>query len=317
MNEKEQPVCFAIMPFRVRDEDLPEYQQDSNHWQEVYQGLIAPAIVEAGLLAQRDDDDYSTRLVGEGIWSKIEDADLVLCDMSSHNPNVHLELGWALRADKKLVLIKDDVTAFNFDLNQYYTHEYSSKLLPTALAESVKGLSRVIKATLSDDVANYSMVAKLALQKRAAAAASDGSLEVELLQEVLGEVRSFRRSGAGAAASVKEVSRVYLDIQGFSDLPERIVGTTWRKRNGLEEILFVSGDTFAYTSVGRGEWLANEVKFNTKSRTMELIWGHDHYHSTCIFDNSYSQFFEANKEGWFLIAKEPFVHPSFSWNPKE
>ena len=93
------------MPFTVREVDLPKYQNDPDHWREVYQGLIVPAIKQAGLRVQRDDEDYSTRLVGEGIWSKIEQADLVLCDMSSHNPNVHLELGWAMRSDKKMVLI--------------------------------------------------------------------------------------------------------------------------------------------------------------------------------------------------------------------
>ena len=147
MKEQHHPICFAIMPFTVRETDLPKYHNDPDHWREVYQGLIVPAITQSGLRAQRDDDDYSTRLVAEGVWSKIEQADLVLRDMSSHNPNVHLELGWAMRADKKIVLVKDEVTSFNFDLNQYYTYEYSSRLQPTAVQNSVNELSKVIRAT--------------------------------------------------------------------------------------------------------------------------------------------------------------------------
>ena len=46
----------------------------------------------------------------------------MLCDLSAHNPNLYLELGWALRADKRFVLIKDDLTDFKFDLNQFYTY---------------------------------------------------------------------------------------------------------------------------------------------------------------------------------------------------
>jgi hypothetical protein len=299
------------MPFTVRETDLTKYQNDSAHWREVYQGLIVPAISQAGLQPQRDDDDYSTRLVTEGVWSKIEQADLVLCDMSSHNPNVHLELGWAMRADKKIVLIKDEITSFNFDLNQYYTYEYSSRLQPTFLQNSVKELSKVIGATLADNVSNYSMVAKLALQQRAVEAVSVGNVEVELLQELLGEVQLLKRQREKGTLPVEEGPRVLLGVQDPSKLPERLIGTTWRKKGGLEEILFLSEDTFAYCSVGIQKWLENDVTFDTTSGTMELTWRHDGYLSPCRFDGGYSQFTESNGERWFLIAKEPFVHPSF------
>jgi hypothetical protein len=299
------------MPFTVRETDLSTYQNDREHWREVYQGLIVPAINQSGCRALRDDDDYSARLVAEGVWSKIEQADLVLCDMSSHNPNVHLELGWAMRADKKIVLIKDDVTSFNFDLNQYYTFEYSSRLQPTALQNSVKELSKIIEATLADSVSNYSMVAKLALRQRAVEAASGGNLEVELLQEVLGEVRLLKRQRNKGAFPIEEVQRAFLEVPDPSELPERLIGTTWRKRNGLEEILFLSEDTFAYCSVGIQQWLLNDVSFDTTSGTMELTWRHDGYLAHCHFDTGHSYFTESNGETWFLIAKKPFIHPSF------
>lgn len=299
------------MPFRVRDLDLPKYLNDSEHWREVYEGLIVPAIKDAGLQAERDDDDYTTRLVGEGIWSKIEQADLVLCDMSSHNPNVHLELGWAMRSDKKLVLIKDEVTTFNFDLNQYYTFEYSSRLQPSALRVSIKELSKVIKSTLNDDVLNYSMVSKLALRKRVVEAASEGSLEVRMLQEILVEIRSIRTQGLKSGFTMDRPPNVFLKITHPSELKEKLIGTTWRKKEGLEEILFTSTDTFAYTSVGTQKWLVNDFSFDAKTGIMNLTWRHDNFQSTCRFDSVYSQFTEHNGEVWYLIAVEPFIHPSF------
>src|SRR6266404_3873832 len=99
MSARAKPRVFVIMPFSVREADLPRYGDDANHWREVYQGLILPAIEQAGLECERDDEDYRSRLIGEGIWRKIEAADLVICDLSASNPNVYLELGWALRAD--------------------------------------------------------------------------------------------------------------------------------------------------------------------------------------------------------------------------
>lgn len=309
MNKENQRICFVIMPFRVREADLSKYYNDSSHWNEVYNGLIIPAIKEVGLQAQRDDDDYSTRLVGEGVWLKIEQADIVLCDMSSHNPNVHLELGWAMRADKKIVLIKDEITTFNFDLNQYYTYEYSSKLQPTVLFESVKSLSKVIKSTLTDTVSNYSMVSKLNLQKQATDASSKGNLEISLLQEVIGEIRSVKRQAVNFAPT-EEIPFLSLNIKNKTDLPELLIGTTWRKKNGLEEITFISVRNFAYYSVGTQQWLKNDVSFDLSSGDMKLFWRHDNFISYCKFDSRYSLFTEQDGTKWFLIAKEPYIHPS-------
>jgi len=187
------------MPFTVRDADLPRYYNDANHWNEVYTGIIAPAVKEAGLVSARDDEDATTRLITENIWRKIEEADVVLCDLSAHNPNVYLELGWALRADKRFVLVKDDVTQFNFDLNQFYTYQYSHRLQPSLVRRCISELADVLKATLADEKRGYSMVTKLSLQLGALQAVSEGNVEVGLLKELLSEVRSsvVNRRSAG------------------------------------------------------------------------------------------------------------------------
>lgn len=298
-----------MMPFSVREADLEKYNNDSDHWNEVYHGLIIPAINNSGLIAQRDDDDYSTRLLVEGIWTKIEHAEIVLCDLSSHNPNAHLELGWALRADKKIVLIKDDKTSFNFDLNQFYTFQYYSTLQPKVLKQSIEDLSKVIETTLKNDVSNYSMVAKMALNKRAINASNQGNIEVDLLKEVLDEVRLIKNQNSNLPQRNRNFSS--LNIKSFSDLSTVIIGTTWRKKDGLEEIFFVSQQIFVYSSVGKQKWLENDVSFNAESDYMELRWRHDNYVSICKFDSNFSQFSEQDGVIWFLIAKEPFVHSSF------
>lgn len=161
-----KPTCFVIMPFRVRDEDLPKYEHDLNHWNEVYSGLIAPAIEAANMTPMRDDEDVSSRLIVDGIWRKLEDADVVLCDLSSHNPNVYLELGWTLRADKRFILVKDLLTGYSFDLNQLHTFEYDQRLQPTVVRKQVVDLASALKATLKDESGGYSLVRRMALSKK-------------------------------------------------------------------------------------------------------------------------------------------------------
>lgn len=309
MNTDKANTCFVIMPFTVRKQDLEKYYNDSAHWSEVYSGLISPAIKEAGLEVLRDDDDYSSRLVGIGIWSKIEKADIILCDISSHNPNVHLELGWALRADKKIVFIKDDLTDFSFDLNQYYTFGYSHRLQPSALKNAILNLSKVICATLADTTSNYSIVNKLALQTKATEESYSGNLEVGLLQELLGEVRAIKKTSN--INRPQENTFISLNIQNRLELPQKLVGTTWRKKEGLEEIYFDSETEFIYSSVGIQKWFRNDVNFTNDNTIMDLIWRHDNFVARCKFDSIYSSFTEQDGTRWFLIATKPFIHPSF------
>ena len=133
------------MPFTVRENDLRKYGNDQSHWDQVYQGLIKPAVENAGFECYRDDEDVRSRMITDNIWRKVEDADMVLCDLSSYNPNVYLELGWAFRSDKKFLLIKDDITDFVFDLNSYFTYNYSHRLQPLELKKDIKGIEKLIK----------------------------------------------------------------------------------------------------------------------------------------------------------------------------
>lgn len=184
-----KPTCFVIMPYSVRLEDLDTYSRDTNHWREVYHGLIVPALEAAGFTFQLDSDDHRSRVITDQIWQKIEDADLILCDLSSENPNVFLELGWALRADKKFVLISDDVTPPNFDVKQHFTFTYSHRLQPTKLQQDVEKLASIIRETIRDSGQSSSIVRRLNVKVSAIEAVNEGNLEVGLLQEILGELR--------------------------------------------------------------------------------------------------------------------------------
>jgi hypothetical protein len=175
--------CFVLMPFTVKDIDKQRYN-DLNHWTEVYEGLIVPAVQKAELLCSRDDKDIGSRLIVENILKKIEEADIVLCDLSSHNPNVFLELGWALRANKPYVLIKDDLTQFTFDLNQQFTFEYNHQLQPTKVKEEINDLCKVIKGTLGDSNHRYSIVRHMSIDASAIEAANTGDHQTQILLEI-------------------------------------------------------------------------------------------------------------------------------------
>ena len=272
MNTELNKKCFTIMPFSVRNPDLPRYYNDSNHWNEVYHGLIVPAVKEAGLHCERDDEDASTRLITENIWRKIEEVDIVLCDLSAHNPNVYLELGWTLRADKRFILIKDDVTQFNFDLNQFYTYQYSHRLQPSSLRQAITELANVIKTTLADENRRYSMVHKLAIQLQAMKAASEGNIEISLLRELITEVRSSVGSHRGTLTSWNQPRFFFPQIKTQADLGKMLVGTTWRKRNNVEHVIFSDENSFYNNHAGHPKWRKNSYTLGERLGTMTLVY---------------------------------------------
>ena len=187
------PTCFVIMPFTVKEVDKPRYP-DLNHWTEVYEGLILPAVQQAGLQPERDDRDSGSRLIVEGILRKLEAADLILCDLSSHNANVFLELGWILRADKPFILIKDNLTEYTFDLNQHHTLTYSHSLQPTALRSEIAQLAKAIRSTLDDKERRYSLIKRMAISASAIKAAREGDVQAQLLSDIQQRLVSMQNS---------------------------------------------------------------------------------------------------------------------------
>lgn len=297
--------CFTIMPFTVRDSDLPHYYNDSNHWGEVYQGLIVPAVREVGLQCERDDEDAATRLITENIWRKIEEADIILCDLSAHNPNVYLELGWALRADKRFVLVKDDLTQFNFDLSQFYTYQYSHRLQPTPLKRSIGELAEVIKTTLADENRRYSIVHKLSIQMQAVKAISEGNVEVSLLKELIAEVRSSFGSHRRGLQPWDIPRFSFSNIKTQDDLGKMLIGTTWRKKNNVEHVIFDDDQTFYNNHAGHPTWRKNSYTVDEQLGSITVIWSVDGMRTQCRFNEQFNEFVEManpNDGLWSIIA---------------
>lgn len=67
-------------------------------------------------------------IIQKNIVQNIYNSDLVICDVSSKNPNVMFELGIRLAFDKKIILIKDDETGYNFDTSPIKHLEYVKDL---------------------------------------------------------------------------------------------------------------------------------------------------------------------------------------------
>jgi hypothetical protein len=84
--------CFVIMPF-------------GGHWDEYYEQIYAPAIVDAGIQPVRADEDFGAGSVLKDIVEMLSECSVVLADITEVNRNVHYELGLAHALGKPTILV--------------------------------------------------------------------------------------------------------------------------------------------------------------------------------------------------------------------
>ncbi len=85
--------CFVIQPF------------DSGKFDKRFRDIYKPAIEAAGLEAYRVDEDLGVLVPIESIEKGIRQASICLADITTDNPNVWYELGYAFAADRPVVMV--------------------------------------------------------------------------------------------------------------------------------------------------------------------------------------------------------------------
>lgn len=87
------PTCFVIQPF------------DSGKFDKRFDDVYAPAIAAAGLEPYRVDRDPGVEIPIESIEEGIRNATVCLADITSDNPNVWYELGFAFASGRPVVMV--------------------------------------------------------------------------------------------------------------------------------------------------------------------------------------------------------------------
>lgn len=132
--------AFVIMPFVERDT-----AHAPGFFQEVLQSLITPGARDAGFLVQTANRQGSD-IIQSTIINELLEADLVIADLTEHNPNVLFELGVRMARDKPIVLIKAIGTGKIFDIdNLLRVYEYDPKLWRTTIEQDLPAITEHIR----------------------------------------------------------------------------------------------------------------------------------------------------------------------------
>ena len=106
--------CFVIQPF------------DKGKYDTRFCDVFKPAIVKAGFEAYRVDEDPSIRIPIETIEKGISESYLCFAEITTDNPNVWYELGYAFACGKDVVMVCSDDRkgGFPFDIRHKQIIKY-------------------------------------------------------------------------------------------------------------------------------------------------------------------------------------------------
>ena len=178
--------CFIISPVSTSEDIRKAYRGDANHFIQVLKKLVVPAVEKAGFNPIEPIMEGSD-VIHAQIIRHLEQAPLVLCDISSLNPNVMLELGIRTALNKPVCIIKDDVTPAErvpFDLSIINNHTYHSDPTWTLVSEIDKLASHLKQSSADTDNALWKYFAlRLTAHPPEQKPGTDNRLEV-LISEV-------------------------------------------------------------------------------------------------------------------------------------
>lgn len=131
--------CFVISPI---GDNGSETRSNAD---KLFRHIIKPVCENCGFEAIRIDQLNEANSITQTILENLESADLVIADISGHNPNVFYEIGYRTRTNKPSIHLKAQGENLPFDINDIRTFEYNLADLDSV--EEVKGrLERTINA---------------------------------------------------------------------------------------------------------------------------------------------------------------------------
>ena len=97
---------FVVMPF-------------SGHFNDLYNEVIIPVCDKIGIPAFKADDVFRPGIIMQDIIQALVESDIIIAEISSENPNVYYEIGYAHALGKPTILLAEKGGKLPFDISGY------------------------------------------------------------------------------------------------------------------------------------------------------------------------------------------------------
>lgn len=142
--------CFVICPIGTSDSDI---RKDSNR---LLKYIITPPVSKLGYTIERADEVDKPGSITQQIIDKLMNVDLVIADLTNHNPNVFYELAIRHGAQKPYIQMIKEGQTIPFDVGDLRTIKYDFDI--EKATEAMNSLENQIKEINSENFHIYSPV---------------------------------------------------------------------------------------------------------------------------------------------------------------
>ena len=136
--------CFVICPIGAEGSEIRKRAES------LFNHVIEPACDKFNLAPVRVDKIAITGLITNKIIRSLRDADVVVADLTGHNPNVFYELGVRHALNKPVILIKNEKDKRPFDIQSINIIDYSSLEDPTEMQNLKNKLIKHIESIFDE-----------------------------------------------------------------------------------------------------------------------------------------------------------------------
>lgn len=121
--KNKKPLCFIVMGFGEKQDPLTNRMVDLDV---SYRKIIKPAVEQADCICVRGDEIKDTGLIDKSMYALLYQADVVVADISTYNPNAIYELGvrHVLKPYSTIVL-KEKGNKIPFDIDHVRVMQYN------------------------------------------------------------------------------------------------------------------------------------------------------------------------------------------------
>ena len=137
--------CFVVSPIGDAGTDIRKNAD------QLYQHIIKPVCEKCGFIAQRVDELNTSESIPQEILDALNDYELVIADLTGHNPNVFFEIGYRTKSQKPIIHLKRKDEIIPFDVSAIRTFEYDLTDLDMVTATKDR-LEQVIKNFKYDEI---------------------------------------------------------------------------------------------------------------------------------------------------------------------
>lgn len=244
-------VCFVMQPF------------DQGKFDRRYEDIFAPALTECGIKPYRVDKDPGVIIPIEEIEAGIRSADICFAEITTDNPNVWFELGYAIACGKDVILVCADErdTPFPFDVRHRNIIKYNTDS-PSAYEELRKKIITRTNALLVKQSTVASIKPNLV--------ETEGLSEHEINALITIMVHSMDSNGIAGFDLKKE-----MDHKGFNEIATSIAIKKLLSKNMIEKTTLSDFNGYEYpafftTTLGENWVIENEEKVVLKTPESEL-----------------------------------------------